>query len=380
MHTNAANLLTSAQAGGQPLIENYQLAFRHYLHVFMLPLAAIIIGGSILLSIALPLLLRLSIVRPLESLTAGVRRIEAGDLTVELPIHNEDEIGYLTGAFNAMAARLGDLIHNLETRVAERTAALHRINAEMAHQLEEIQAHNEELDAFARTVAHDIKNPLSLISAYADLLAGGDHDVSQADRTRFLDVIARNARDLAHVVDALLLLARVRKQEVPLEPVDMGGLIDRVMARLSTALEESHAEVILPPPAATWPPALGYAPWIEEIWVNYLSNGCRYGGTPPCLELGADALAGGQIRFWVRDGGPGISVEDQARLFTPFTQLDHGLGYGHGLGLSIVRRIADRLGGGAGVESAPGDGSLFYFTLAAAPAAGGSGRETTIEK
>jgi len=366
LHTNAMDLLATAQTSGQPLIENYQLAFRHYLHEFMLPLAAIVIGGSILLSIVLPLLLRLSIVRPLESLTAGVYQIEAGDLTIELPIQNEDEIGYLTGAFNTMAARLGDLIQNLEARVAERTEALHMINAEMAHQLQEIQARNEELDAFARTVAHDIKNPLSLIAGYAGFLARGGQETPPAELIKSLEIIDRNATNLARVVDALLLLARVRKQEVPLESVDMGFLLERVMARLSGTIEESQAEIVLPPVTA-WPEALGYGPWIEEVWVNYLSNGCRYGGTPPRLELGGEVLPGRQVRFWVRDNGPGISAEDQVRLFTPFTQLDHGLAEGHGLGLSIVRRIVDKLGGQAGVESTLGQGSLFYFTLATAP-------------
>jgi signal transduction histidine kinase len=372
LHTNALDLLTTAQTGGYPLLENYQLAFRRYLHAFMLPLAAIVIGGSLLLLIVLPLLLRLSIVRPLESLTAGVRQIEAGDLTIELPIQNEDEIGYLTGAFNTMSARLGDLIQNLEARVTARTEALHMINDEMARQLQEIQARNEELDAFARTVAHDIKNPLSLIAGYAGFLARSGQEISQAELIEFLESIDQNATNLAHVVDALLLLARVRKQEVPLEPVDMGFLLDRVMARLSGLIEESQAEVVLPP-ATAWPVALGYAPWIEEIWVNYLSNGCRHGGTPPRLELGGEALANGQVRFWVRDYGPGISMEDQARLFTPFTQLDHELGEGHGLGLSIVRRIVDKLGGQAGVESTVGQGSLFYFTLPAASGPAGSG-------
>ncbi len=362
LHTNATDLLTTAQTGGYPLLENYQLAFRRYLHEFMLPLAAIVIGGSLLLSIVLPLLLRWSVVRPLESLTAGVRQIEAGDLTVELPIHSEDEIGYLTGAFNAMAARLGDLIHNLEARVAERTEALHVVNAEMAHQLHEVQARNEELDAYARTVAHDIKNPLSMIAGYAGFLIHSGQDISPDDLSKSLRVIDRSAIGLGRVVDALLLLARVRKEEVPLEPVDMGRVLERAMARLSNTIEESRAEVVLPP-AASWPVALGYAPWIEEVWVNYLSNGCRYGGAPPRLELGSEAPDGGKVRFWVRDYGPGISAEDQARLFTPFTQLDRGQGKGHGLGLSIVRRIADKLGGQAGVESAPGQGSLFYFTL-----------------
>jgi two-component system sensor histidine kinase/response regulator len=75
----------------------------------------------------------------------------------------------------------------------------------------------------------------------------------------------------------------------------------------------------------------------------------------------------GMVRFWVKDNGPGIPPEAQARLFTPFTRLDQARARGHGLGLSIVRRIVEKLGGQAGVESAAGQGSLFYFTLPAAP-------------
>ena len=114
---------------------------------------------------------------------------------------------------------------------------------------------------------------------------------------------------------------------------------------------------------------MGYPPWVEEVWVNYLSNGCKYGGTPPRLELGGETLPGGTARFWMRDGGTGISPEDQARLFAPFTRLGQVHVGGHGLGLSIVHRIIDKLGGQVGVESdgLPGHGSLFYFILPAAP-------------
>ena len=116
LHTNADDLLTTAQTKQSPLIENYQLAFRRYLHNFMLPLAGIMIGGSILLVFGLPLLLHFSIIKPLASLLNGVRQMEAGDLTLEVPIQNEDEIGFLTHAFNAMAARLGQRMSGLEER------------------------------------------------------------------------------------------------------------------------------------------------------------------------------------------------------------------------------------------------------------------------
>ena len=115
-----------------------------------------------------------------------------------------------------------------------------------------------------------------------------------------------------------------------------------------------------------WPSALGYAPWIEEVWINYISNAIKYGGQPPRVELGAEKQADNTVRFWVRDNGPGLSPEDQARLFTPFEQLQVRA-KGHGLGLSIVQRILEKMDGQVGVESEEGKGSLFYFVLAGAP-------------
>jgi two-component system sensor histidine kinase/response regulator len=105
------------------------------------------------------------------------------------------------------------------------------------------------------------------------------------------------------------------------------------------------------------------------VWVNYLSNALKYAGQAPRIELGATEQEA-TVRFWVRDYGPGIAPEDQARLFTPFTRLDQVKVKGHGLGLSVVQRIMDKLDGRAGVESdgVPGEGSLFYFELPRADA------------
>jgi signal transduction histidine kinase len=138
-------------------------------------------------------------------------------------------------------------------------------------------------------------------------------------------------------------------------------------------IAEQEVEIIVPD---EWPVAVGYAPWIEEVWVNYLSNGIKYGGEPPQLELGATPSngPGEQTRFWIRDNGPGIKPEDQARLFTPFTQLGHDRSKGHGLGLSIVQRIVEKLGGQVGVESRIGQGTVFSFSLPDVA------RETRIEE
>jgi len=151
---------------------------------------------------------------------------------------------------------------------------------------------------------------------------------------------------------------------VTLGPVDMGSIVNQVLERLQYLIEPSQATIHYP---EEWPQGIGYAAWVEEVWANYISNGIKYGGQPPRVELGATISEEPQeqVRFWVRDNGPGLTPEEQGRLFTPFTRLDQTRARGHGLGLSIVRRIVDKLNGSVGVESQIGAGSTFWFTLPA---------------
>jgi signal transduction histidine kinase/DNA-binding response OmpR family regulator len=249
----------------------------------------------------------------------------------------------------------------------------------------QLQAHNEELDAFAHTVAHDLKNPVTSMVGYATMLEATYADLSEQDLYGCLKRIARSAEKMSRIVEELLLLAGVRKREVEMGPLDMASIVAEAMQRMTSMIEGSQAEIVLP---ETWPVAVGYGPWVEEVWVNYISNAIKYGGQPPRVELGASLpsipparggqakevvspLSGGkakgqQVHFWVRDNGPGLTKEAQAQLFVPFTKLDQIRVEGHGLGLSIVRRIMEKLGGQAGVESQVGQGSIFFFSLPAA--------------
>ncbi|HNT76162.1 MAG TPA: PAS domain-containing sensor histidine kinase [Anaerolineae bacterium] len=259
---------------------------------------------------------------------------------------------------------------HLEELVVERTAEL-------------MQA-NTDLEAYGHTVAHDLKNPLSTLIGFSDLLSGRYDSIETDQRLVALNAIAQSGRKMINIIDELLLLANVRQAAaVGIAPIEMEGVVKEALQRLNNLTQDYKPDIILPP---QWPTAWGHPAWVEEVWTNYISNAIKYGGRPaehipPRVELGYDILdsylpsdltaaspnLSPPIRFWVRDNGKGLTFEEQARLFTPFTRLSEVRAKGHGLGLSIVKRIVEKCGGEVGVESIVGQGSTFYFTLPTAP-------------
>lgn len=247
-------------------------------------------------------------------------------------------------------------------------SARKQAETDLSQTLAELRERNQELDAFAHTVAHDLKNPVHVTVGYAEILSKYYCTLSEDDRQRSLNVLIHTGQKMSRIIDELLLLAELRKSEVKAEPLDMVSIVAESVVRLTDDIEGTQAEIAWPG-APSWPAALGYGPWVEEVWINYLSNALKYGTTPiaaPYIELGAALEPDGMVRFWVRDHGPGVISEAQPRLFTPFTRLDQVRPSGHGLGLSIVRQIVEKLGGQVGLTSQVGAGSTFYFTLPAA--------------
>jgi two-component system, sensor histidine kinase and response regulator len=233
-------------------------------------------------------------------------------------------------------------------------------------QTAELEKRNLELDAFAHTVAHDLKNPLAVIISLTELLLekASSNQPLDSQSLGFLEFVNKAGQQAFNTIDALLLLAGVSgKRQVTISSLKMSNIVANVIQqRLAHTINQSQAQIDLP---HSWPVVQGYEPWVEQIWVNYMSNGIKYGGQPPYLQLGVDPETEGMRRFWVRDNGQGLTPEQQVQLFTPFTRLHKIRADGHGLGLSIVQQILEKLGGQAGVESVVGEGSLFYFTLPA---------------
>lgn len=224
-----------------------------------------------------------------------------------------------------------------------------------------------DLDAYAHMVAHDLKVPVTAVIGFAELLLENENPGEDNDLKEILTRIHQSSYKIHTIINELLLLASIRDvASISLHTLNMQEIVQESIARMDNVIKGQQALVTY---GESWPTALGYAPWIEEIWVNYISNALKYGGTPPVIHLDAQLISGNMARFWVKDNGLGITQQDQAKLFSQFERLDNVRVEGDGLGLSIVRRIAEKLGGEVGVESQIGQGSMFYFTLPVKPIA-----------
>lgn len=257
----------------------------------------------------------------------------------------------------ALHARTGRSIGSL--------VVLHDISARKRAETERERLIGE-LDAYARTVAHDLKGPLAVLVPSSLTLRDEYETMPPAEIAEFATMIAETSLVMNAIVDALLLLAQLeRAKEVERGPVNLASVVARTLKRLDLEIREAQAQVSLPD---EWPMVVGYGPWLEEAFANYVSNAIKYGGEPPVIALGAERQPNGAVRCWVRDNGRGLSAKQQGQLFTEFTRLHGARASGHGLGLAIVSRIIERLGGQVGVISADGEGSEFYFILPGVPA------------
>ena len=135
-----------------------------------------------------------------------------------------------------------------------------------------LQARNEELDAFAHSAAHDLRNPLTLIVGFAKMLEEDYHSLSAGEIQKTMRTIALTGQKMSHIVDGLLVLAGLRNQNVELEPLDMTSIIQDVRQQLRPLIETYQPKFVMP---SQWPVAIGYRPWIEQVWANYLSNAIK---------------------------------------------------------------------------------------------------------
>lgn len=255
--------------------------------------------------------------------------------------------------------------------VAARMARLYEMEKEKALRSQERERLERDLLSM---VSHDLRTPLTSIKTSVGALVGAHEATSETSKrlqaeSRLLQNIGRSTDRLINLVNELLDMARLRAGRVTLNLQDLmlGEVLLEAVAGLRPLFEERQQSIQIDLPltgSPRWHALTAYADRrrIEQVLVNLLSNANKYGPEGSAITVGATPRSG-QIRVFVRDEGPGVSPQEQGRIFDKFYRIGEGHQEGTGLGLAIARSIVELHKGEIGVTSTAGNGSTFYFTL-----------------
>lgn len=283
------------------------------------------------------------------------RHKDGGDVAVSLtlsPIRNA--AGDIVG-LSKIARDIGEL--------KRRGAELERINAELERINAELARSNADLEQFAHVASHDLQEPLRMVANYTELLAERYRGQLDEKADKYIHYASDGARRMQRLVADLLSYSRVGSQGKPLARVDAGGVAHGSVASLKKLIAEAGATVDVGP----LPSVLGDETQLWQLFQNLVGNAIKFRtAAPPRVVIRAEP-AGASWLFSVADNGIGIDMRYADRVFQMFQRLhERGKYEGSGIGLAIVKRIVERHGGRIWVESAPGAGATFFFTLTAA--------------
>ncbi|MXV64041.1 PAS domain S-box protein [Natronorubrum sp. JWXQ-INN-674] len=227
----------------------------------------------------------------------------------------------------------------------------------------ELKESNERLEQFAYAASHDLQEPLRMVTSYLQLIERRYADALDEDGTEFIEFAVDGADRMREMIDGLLEYSRVETRGDPFEPIEMDAVLNSAVEDLQLQIQESNAEIT----NAELPTVKGDDSQLRQVFQNLLSNAITYSGEdPPHIHIDAEQR-GREWVFSVHDDGIGIPPEDQDRIFTVFDRLHSNEEYeGAGIGLALCERIVERHDGEIWVESEPGNGSTFSFTLPAA--------------
>jgi two-component system, sensor histidine kinase and response regulator len=254
----------------------------------------------------------------------------------------------------------------LESRNLTRTNALFlkelsTHSAELESTNRKLSAANDELDAFSRSVAHDLREPISHIIGFAELLSDGKPGPLNEKQREFFEYIYHGGKHLMCLTDELLRLARVSHEPLNKVDVDVEALVREILRPMQMAEAYSKVDVRIGP----LPHARADRLLLGQVFVNLLSNAfkfTKYVANPTVELTGESDLE--KTTYRVCDNGAGFDMDNAQRLFTIFQRLHDGAEFeGKGVGLSIVRRILERHGGGIAAESKVGTGTVFTLEI-----------------
>ncbi|AFZ30619.1 multi-sensor signal transduction histidine kinase [Gloeocapsa sp. PCC 7428] len=252
---------------------------------------------------------------------------------------------------------LQQLNATLEARVQERTA--------------ELAAANQDLEEFTYSISHDLRTPLRTIQGFAQVLLEDLGESLDASHLTFLQRIAANAQQLDTLITDLLTYSRLRQAEIDLEPVNLSLVLTDVLTQLEPEIQTRQAQLQIEEPL---PLVQANRLILIQVLTNLLSNAVKFvaDDVQPQVRVWAEERRSGgagersSVRLYVEDNGIGVAVDNQQQIFRPFIRLHGEEKYpGNGIGLAIVRKGIERMGGQVGVESQLGQGSRFWIELPA---------------
>jgi signal transduction histidine kinase len=312
-------------------------------------------GATLAAVMLVAVFLSASISRPILELDAAAARAASDDMEQQIDLDLRDELGTLARSFNTMLANLQD-----------RTQALARSNADL-------ERSNIDLEEFGYAVSHDLKEPLRSVSGFLELLkrrAGAKLDDKAHD---YIDRSLAGAERMRLLIEDLLAYARVSTGPRTLHAVDLSQLMRDVLGGLEQSVEESGARIEV----GELPVLQVERALLSAVFQNLIANALKFRREQPVIRIGARE-EDGQWQFSVEDNGIGIDAEQYDRVFQVFQRLHGKDEYpGTGIGLAVCKKIVERHGGRIWLESTPGVGTTFYFTIppqsAGAPAQSASG-------
>jgi PAS domain S-box-containing protein len=278
----------------------------------------------------------------------------------KFPIYDNDGKPYGVGSISTditerklLEEKLKEAHDNLEQKVKERTEELLKSNTELRRS-------NEELERFAYVSSHDLQEPLRMVTLYSQLLERRYKNSLDDDADDFIEYIVENAKRMKQLIDDLLEYSRLSSQTKEFEKVNLEKVLDTVFKNLSISIIENNVKVTY----ESLPSVLADQNQMLQVFQNLITNAIKFRGhKSPEINISAHKDENEWI-FSVSDNGIGIKLEHQKQIFVVFKRLHTKDEYpGSGIGLSITQKIIKQHGGKIWVESEPGKGSTFYFTI-----------------